>query len=239
MTSILEALSRRPFSVVGHRGAAGVKPENTLASLEYAVENGADVVEVDVRATKDGKLILLHDESFERLVGLPLKARDLEYKWILENIRIGGERIASLEDALRHIGDKVYMFIEIKEPDITVDAIELVRRYGLINRVAFISFYDEVLSTVKTVEPRIVTGLIYFKPPGRIFDAKRLGARIVLPYYRIASSKANATAHKLGLKVVVWTVNDLEVARQMINRGADAIASDYPDMMARFRDELK
>ncbi len=239
MTSILEALSRRPFSVVGHRGAAGVKPENTISSLKFAVDSGADVIEIDVRATKDNVLILLHDESFERLVGIPLKARDLEYRWIKENIRIGGEEIATLEDALRIIGDKANLFIEIKEPDITVDAIDLVKTYGLISRVALISFYDEVLSTVKSAEPRIVTGLIYFKPPGRIFEAKRLGAKIVLPYYRIASSKANAVAHKLGFKVVVWTINDLETAKQMINRGVDAIASDYPDMMVRFRNELR
>ena len=239
MTSILEALSRRPFSVVGHRGAAGVKPENTLSSLRFAMESGADVIEIDVRATKDNVLILLHDESFERLVGIPLKARDLEYKWIKENIRIGGEEIATLEDALRIVGDKAFLFIEIKEPDITTMAIDLVKTYGLVNRVAFISFYDEVLSIVRSIEPRIVTGLIYFKPPGRIFEAKRLGAKIVLPYYRIASAKANAVAHKLGFKVVAWTINDLETAKQMINKGVDAIASDYPDMMVRFRNELR
>lgn len=239
MTSILDALSKKPFSVVGLRGAAGVKPENTLSSLWFAVNTGADVVEIDVRATKDNVLILLHNESFERLTGIPLRARDLEYRWIRENIRIGGEKIATLEDALRFIGDRANLLIEVKEPDITGDAVDLIRMYGLIDKTAIISFYDEVLSTVKRIDPRIVTGLLYFKATGKILKARRLGAKIVLPYYRIASPKSITIAHKLGFKIVVWTINDLETAMQMINRGVDAIASDYPDMMARFRNELK
>ncbi len=238
MASILEALSRKPFSVVGHRGAAGVKPENTLEGIEYALKIGADVVEVDVRSTKDNVLILLHDETFERLAGIPLRARDLDYSWIKKNIRLNDETIPTLDEALDLVRDNGYMFIEVKEPDVTGRVIELVEKHKLVDRVAIISFYDEALAIAKTQRPDIVVGLIYFKPPGRIFDAKRLKARIVLPYYRIASAKANRTAHKLGLKVVVWTINDGETARDMLNRGVDAIASDYPDLLVRFREEI-
>lgn len=67
---ILEKLSIKPFSIVGHRGAAGRLPENTLRAFQFAIEAGADVVECDVRRTKDGKLILLHDKDFKRVAGV-------------------------------------------------------------------------------------------------------------------------------------------------------------------------
>ena len=133
---------------------------------------------------------------------------------------------------------RVGLFIEIKEPETTDRVVELVVKHGMAGDVAIISFYDEALKRVKELRPEITTGLIYFKPPGRIFDAKKLGASIALPRYNIASEKANRLAHRLGLKVVVWTVNDEELAREMVRRGVDGIASDYPDMLIGLRRRL-
>ncbi len=235
---ILEKLSKKPFSIVGHRGAKGVKPENTLASLSYAVEKGVDIVEVDVRRTKDNHLILLHDPDFERLTGKKIKPSDMELSYIKENIKIDGQPVATLDEALELIDGKVGMFIEIKEPETIDDVLERVLLHNALEWTAIISFYDKALIRAKELLPSIKTGLIYFKPPGRIFDAKKLNADFVLPYYRIATAKANYTAHKVGLKVVVWTINDKNTAKEMLKRKADAMATDYPEILVKFREKI-
>ncbi len=235
---IKELLNKKPFGIVGHRGARGVKPENTISAIEYGIKAGVDIVEVDVRRTKDGKLILLHDPDFKRFTGRTIKPSELELSFIKENIKIDGEPVATLDEALETVNGKVGMFIEIKEPITTDDVLASVLKHKALDWVAIISFYDNALTMSKQLLPSITTGLIYMKPPGRIFDAKKLEADFVLPYYKIATAKANYTAHKLGLKVVVWTINDKETAKEMLERKADVMATDYPDLLVEFRDRL-
>ncbi|MET1159487.1 MAG: glycerophosphodiester phosphodiesterase [Thermoprotei archaeon] len=232
---ILDRLGVKPFAVIGHRGSSSRYPENTIAAIEYAISTGVDIVEVDIRSTRDGKLVVFHDPDFKRLFGIDGKLRDVTYDWIRSSLRLGDQTIPLLEEVLDTVKNRVGLFAEIKEPEITEKVVETIREYGLVGDTAIISFYDEALEIAKRVEPGIVTGLIYYKPPGRIIDAKKLGASIVLPRYTIATAKANELAHRLGLKVVVWTVNDVETAREMVKRGADGIATDYPEKIIELR----
>ncbi len=234
---ILEALNREKFIVIGHRGAAGYEIENTLKSIKRAISIGVDVIEVDVRATRDGKIILLHDDNFKRIAGLDSKARDLSYEEILNRVNLGDEKIPLLEDALGEVAGKVGLFIEIKEPDTVKQVIEIVKEHEAVNWVGIVSFFDDAISMARKLEPTIPTGLIYFRPPGRIFDAKKLGARIVLPRFNLATEKANKMAHKLKLFVITWTVNDVNLAKRVIKNGVDGIASDCPDKIIRLRNE--
>ena len=237
--NIISRLSRKPFSIIGHRGAKGLEPENTLRSISRALEIGVDIVEIDVRSTKDGVLILLHDEDFSRVAGIPVKARNLAFKEIREEIRVYGESVPTLEEALEFVNGKSGLFIEIKEPETTGNIIKLLRRCGLPESVALVSFHDEALIAARRMEQSIVTGLIYSRPPGRIIDAKKIGAKIVLPRYPLATEKAVSLAHRLGLKVAVWTVNDPSIAEKMVERGVDAIATDYPDRLVELRESYK
>ncbi|ADI31252.1 glycerophosphodiester phosphodiesterase [Staphylothermus hellenicus] len=236
--SIIDLLSVKPFAVIGHRGAAGRYPENTLKSIEYAIGLGVEIVEVDVRATRDGEIIVFHDPDLKRLFGISKSVGELDYSWIRNNLRLGSEYIPLLREVLELVKDRVGLFVEVKEPVITRRVVELISKYNMISDVAIISFYDEALVEAKQLIPNIVTGLIYFKPPGRLFDAKKLGANIVLPRYNIATLKANQLAHKLKLKVVVWTVNSEKLVYEMIRREVDGIASDYPDLLINIRKKL-
>ena len=137
----MKALERRPFAIVGHRGAAGLEPENTIKSIKRALEIGVDIIEIDVRSTKDGALILLHDEDFKRLAGVKLKARDLLLNEIKEKITIKGEEVATLEDAISVINGKVGLFIEVKEPETTLKIIDLIKAYNATSWIAIISFF--------------------------------------------------------------------------------------------------
>ena len=237
--TILDRLNKKPFAVVSHRTAAGVYPENSLGGIEYSIRVGADIVEFDVRMTRDGLLVLHHDEDFKRLYGIDMKVRDVTYEWIIKNITLGNdEKIPLLEDALEKTRGKIGVFVEIKESDTTSQVVKTIEKYGDVGDTAIISFYDEAITTVKRIRSDVITGLIYFKPPGRIFDAKKLKADLVLPHYRIATRKANQLAHRLKLKVVVWTINDEDKVIEAYQRGADGIASDYPEKLVEMRKML-
>ncbi|SNZ10560.1 glycerophosphoryl diester phosphodiesterase [Persephonella hydrogeniphila] len=236
---IIERLSVKPFSVIGHRGAKGVKPENTVSAIQYGIDSGADIIEVDIRKTRDGKLILLHDKDFKRLTGRALSPSQLDFEFIRENITIEGEPVATLEEALDTVNGKAGLFIEIKEPDTTDNAVKMVKEKNAENWVAFISFYEEALQRVKEIDSSLKTGLIYMRPPGKIIEAKNINAEIVLPLYRLATEKAISFAHRLRLKVVSWVINDFETAKMMYHRKSDGIASDYPNEAVKWRERLK
>ena len=237
---MLEKLSVKPFAVVGHRGAKGECAENTLPCIEHAVKIGVDIVEVDVRETKDGELIILHDEDFKRVAGVDLKPKDLTLKEIKERIRIYGKHeVPTLSEVLDFIkGTDVGIFIEIKEPPTTTKIVSLVEEYSLENRVSLISFYSEALEGVKALNPKLITGLIYIKPQNAIIKAKEIKAKLILPYYKVATPKAVAFAHRLKLKVVSWVINDESSFERSYNANVDAMATDVPNWLLKKRQEI-
>ncbi len=234
---VIAALSRRPFSIVGHRGAAGLAPENTLAALEAAVRAGADVAEFDVQVTSDDVPVASHDPVVEADGGRRVDIRSTSFEE-LRRVRVRGEPIPSIREVVEAARGRIALFLEVKEPRDTGLVVDLVKELGACSYVAVISFHEEAVREALHRCPGMATGIIYFRPPGKILDCKRLGCRIVLPRYPLATQKAVALAHRLGLKVVAWTVNSEEWARKLVERGVDAIATDYPDRLARLRSSL-
>jgi len=236
--SILKALSKHPFAVIGHRGAAGLALENTLTAFKKALEVGVDIAEFDVQVTADGIPVLLHDETLERIAGVHINVRNTSFSK-LKNITLpNGEKLATLEELLALDSGKLPLFIEVKHAKDTNKVLEVIAREKATDYVAVISFHEEALRIAKKKLPTIPRGLIYATPPGKIIEARRLGCQIVLPRYTLATEKAVAFAHRLGLKVVAWTVNDTLTATRLVKRGVDAIASDYPDRMIELRKRL-
>ncbi|MFN7105114.1 MAG: glycerophosphodiester phosphodiesterase, partial [Pyrobaculum sp.] len=136
-------------------------------------------------------------------------------------IQKGKYRVATLREALEAVGGTAGVFIEIKNP-LDVDAVlEVVRETGAERWAAVISFYDTALEKVE-----IYKGLIYAQPPGRVVEAKRLGCHLVLPHYRLATARSIALAHRLGLHVVAWTINQPQKARELWGLGVDGVATD-------------
>ena len=237
MNTILEILDRKPFAVIGHRGASGYVLENTIPSIERSIKLGVDIVECDVQLSSDGVPVVFHDEDLKRLGGISKKISELSLDEI-KKIDLNGYRIPTLEEVLDVTSDKVGLFIEVKDPNATNKVVDLLVEKDILDQVAIISFHDEVLKTVKRINNKVITGLLYFKPPGRIFEAKKMGAKIVLPRYNIATKKANDTAHRLKLKVATWVVNTISLAEKMYKNGVDAMATDYPDKIIEFRNSL-
>jgi glycerophosphoryl diester phosphodiesterase len=231
MHRVLEALSRK--AVVGHRGFPRRRPENTIASFVAAVEAGADIIEMDVWKTADDVVVVIHDGAVTTPDGV-LKVKEARWRE-LSGYRVDGEPIPTLEGALQAVAGRAGVFVEVKDPEAAGLVGDVLRRVGAASWTAVISFHEEALVPLKGLVP---LGLIYAKPPGRIADARRLGLDLVLPHYRLATARAVDFAHRMGLKVVAWTVNDGRTMEGLWSRGVDGIASDDVELAVSVRNKF-
>jgi len=216
------------FLRVGHRGARAYEIENTLDSFRKAMELGANAVELDVRQSKDGKLIISHDDSLKKVFGkdVPVNEATLE-----ELKQATGSKILTLEEALRFLDRKVEkILVELKEAGYEKKVLDAIRKEQLEDRVIIVSFLEEALAHVRNLDRKIETGLIYAKFRNPLDAALKLNAHYLVPLYRFVHARDVEKAHKNNLKVIVWTINTKEEAREYIAKGVDGIASDKPDI---------
>ncbi len=213
---------------VGHRGARAYEIENTLESFRKAIELGANAVELDVRTSNDAQLIISHDDNLKRVFGKDVRLSEAT----LEELKqLTGNRIATLEEALHFIGRRVEkILVELKEFGYERKVLDVIRKEKLEDRVIIVSFHEEVLAHVRTLDKKIETGLIYSKFKKPIDAALKLNAQYLVPLYRFVHRRDIAKAHKKNLKVIVWTINTTMEAQNYIAKDVDGIASDKPDI---------
>jgi glycerophosphoryl diester phosphodiesterase len=216
------------FLKVGHRGAKAYEIENTLESFQKAIELGANAVELDVRISKDGNLIVSHDDNLKKSFGEDILLSEAT----LEELKqVTGNRIASLGEALHFVDGKVEkILVELKEAGYEKKVLEVIRKEKLQDRVIVVSFHEEALAHVRKLDKKIETGLIYAKFTKPVDAALRLNAQYLVPLYRFVHTGDLEKAYKNNLKVIVWTINTKEEGRQYIDKGVDGIASDRPDI---------
>jgi len=218
------------FIIIAHRGASAYEPENTVKAFERAIELGADAIELDVRLSKDGIPIVLHDETLERVAGVNVRVRELPLSEIKKFRVFGSEPIPTLEEVLASFAPRIPVFIELKEVEAVKPVAEIVKHLGVTERVALISFHLEALRAIKSIAGDFITGLIISR---RIYSLKNflhLDIEAILPRYDVVSPRLVREAHAHGLKVYAWTVNDPAIAVRMIGFGVDGIATDKPDI---------
>ncbi|MDX9713801.1 MAG: glycerophosphodiester phosphodiesterase [Dissulfurispiraceae bacterium] len=217
------------FLKVGHRGARAYETENTLASFQKAVELGANAVELDVRATADSVPIVFHDEDLKRVFGSDTVIARSSFSAIQQ---AGNSKIPSLQEALAFIGSKVQkIIIELKETGLEQQVLDVVNSLKMQKKVIIASFHEEAISTVRGLNSAIETGLIYAKHRNPVAAALELKAQYLIALYKLVHTKNIETAHKHGLKIIVWTINTKEEADAFRAKGVDGIASDMPDIL--------
>ncbi len=220
------------FLKVGHRGAKAYETENTLESFRKAIELGANAIELDVRQSRDEKLIISHDDNLKKVFG---KDRRVNMATLEELKQLSADRVPTLEEALISIDKKVdKILVELKEAGYEKKVLDIIRTQRLKDRIIIVSFHEESLAAVKNLDSEIETGLIYTKFRSKIRNpiqaAMKLNARYLVPLYRFVHTKDIEKAHENNLKVIVWTINTKEEAGQYIAKGVDGIASDKPDI---------
>lgn len=217
------------FLKVGHRGARAYEIENTLKSFRKALELGANAVELDVRQSKDRKLILSHDENLKRVFGSDVPVSHATLK---ELNQLTDSKILTLEKALHFLDSKVdKILVELKETGYEKKVLDLIVKAKLLDRIIVVSFHEDALAAMRSLHNKIETGLIYVRSRKPMDAAKEVGAAYLLPMYRFVHTKDVEKAHENNLKVIVWTINTQKDAREYSAKRVDGIASDRPDIL--------
>ena len=237
--------------IVAHRGASADAPENTLASVLEAWDQGAPAVEIDVRLTKDDRVILLHDDDTGRVAGEELIAAHTDSS-ILRRLDAGswkgeqwkGERIPFLEEVLETIPPEGRMFVEVKSGPMSAPAIvDIIQESGMGKQVTVMSFDISVVRALLEVGPELrthwIVGVRRDPDTDEIipFDracldrAKRAGCKGVNVSHAGVTAEFVRTADKSGLELNVWTVDDESRARQLTEWGVKGITTNRPGAM--------
>ena len=239
--------TQRPM-LIGHRGAAGLAPENTIASFAKAIEIGVDAVELDVRASRDGQVVVIHDAAVDRTTNGAGKVADLSAAEIRGldaggwfGPKYAGQRIPLLREALKLIGVETVCCVEVKELGLAREIADIIQKAGASDSVRVLSFMAEYGAALKSLSvglPFVLLGApsaeeIESDPRAWIRRAIEAEATALSLQFRGIVPHLVSEAHAAGLDVWAWTVNELGDMLHLVEMGVDAIASDRPDILVR------
>ena len=230
--------------VIAHRGASAYLPENTLAAYELAVAQAADMIEVDLHLTRDGEVVVVHDEELERIGGRG-EVADASLAEVRGLDAGAGHRVPTLSELLDGFGSRIALNLELKQGSrgayagLPALAAAGVRGRGLLGRTLFSSFYDPVLQELRRVEPdaRIALLLSRRAPEGWVERAHALAAEAVNPELPLVDRAFVERAHAERLAVYVFTVDPLSEMRRLLELGVDGLFTNVPDRMRRLVEE--
>ena len=240
---------------IGHKGAAALEPENTLRSLERAVELGVDLVEFDVLDLEDGTLVLAHSDDLREVshgaAEGPVRSRSLE------ELRAVAPDLPTLDEALAFLARRAPQTgvqVDVKWHGYEAGVAEALRRHELVERAVVSSFHPSSLQAFARLEPGLARGLTYpwdrRGVTGRQFLAPALRAglaalRLSLPlrierllaqaeatvamlHHSVVSRPVVARCHSLGVPVLTWTVDDPAVLESVVRAGVDGVTTNDP-----------
>ena len=241
--------------LLAHRGFSGKYPENSPLAFQKAVEETrADGIESDVHISKDGQLVIFHDAMVDRTSNGTGYIKDMTYEDLLaldiggwKSPEFAGQHIWTLGQLLGFCKEtKLLLNLELKNyevfyPELEERVIAEIRAARMEDQVFVSSFNHISIQRFKALCPEIETGLLYDKP---LLDIghyiQRSSADNMHPRYMLLQYQPELMElyHSRGMKVCVWTVNDEENMRDMLNRGADCVISNYPDLLCRVAEDM-
>jgi glycerophosphoryl diester phosphodiesterase len=240
---------RFPVMVVAHRGFSGSAPENTMIAFKKGMEAGSDMIELDVRLSKDGEVVVIHDETLERTTSGRGRVIDLTLDELKKldagskfNSSFSGEKITTLREVLQlaHSHDQTLVNIELKKGDygrwtifdLADRALREVEKAGMAGRVLFSSFDPSVLERLVKVDARIWVAYLYSKPwnmPGEVTGGRPFS---ILNCRKTVLTRENISrAHQESIRIGVYTLNTEEEMEKFIDLKVDAIITDYPERL--------
>ncbi|MCD6592651.1 glycerophosphodiester phosphodiesterase [Candidatus Bathyarchaeota archaeon] len=220
------------IKVTGHRGAAGLEPENTLRSIRRAIDLGVDRVEIDVRVTRDGRLVVIHDETVDRTTNGHGYVNELTLDEIRKLNAGKGEKVPTLEEVLEITRGKVELQIELKVPEATGSTLRLIERENAEGEVIITSFIHDLLRRAHDFNPELRTGALFFNVEGDICrKALNVYSKAIHVYYRNVDAELVRHAHEMGLEIEVWNPDEPKEMMRMIKLGVDSIGTNRPDIL--------
>lgn len=259
MSAWQELVRERGCLRVGHRGAAGLAPQNTLLAFQRAIELGVDAVELDVRRTADGHLVVIHcEELAETTDGTGLVSSHTLNE--LRGLDAGqGERIPVFGEALEYLRGRVLVVVDVKVPAIVEQVVRVIGDHGMRERVLLCALGAESLCRAHALAPDISTAFSYPDDVGGVSTKPYLAAvvsaglatmRATLPWrvagmirgaqaggamlhQRVISPALVAEVHRHGWTIGAWTVDDPQEMMRLRAMGVDSITSNRPDLLVQ------
>jgi glycerophosphoryl diester phosphodiesterase len=249
------------FQRVAHRGGSQLAPQNTLAAFRNALALPIDAIELDVHLSRDGQLVVIHDNTVEKLTDGEGNILDLDFAY-LRSLNAaahfpGGwpqaQQIPTLREVLDLAKGRVQVCIEIKSskrdgqhgryPGIAKKVMDEVRAAGMLNNVLIISFDWLILPSIKALEPHVQTGALVSRDvwtPDAEHALDNLFAQVAALRcewldmdHRLYTPGLADLVHANGFKLGLWTVNSLDELRMLTAAGVDSLTTDRPDLFAR------
>ncbi|SEM51909.1 glycerophosphodiester phosphodiesterase [Nonomuraea pusilla] len=240
-------------TAVAHRGASAYAPENTVAAVELAAAQGADMVEVDVQETRDHQLVLMHDTTLARTTDVesvhpglsPWRVADLTLAQIRRldagswfGRQYAGQRVPTLAEVLDVAGDAgVGLLVELKDPRLHPGveerlAAELRRDPAWLRdgRLVVQSFDWASMQTFHRLLPGVPVGLLGRAPTSRLAELARYADQVNPPYETLSAEYVKLV-HQAGLRVFAWTVDSPDAMRRMIAYGVDGVITNRPRVL--------
>lgn len=238
----------------GHRGAAGIAPENTLPSFRRAVADGARYLELDVHATRDGVVVVIHDPTLDRTTDGSGEVRALSFDELRRHdagfrfesagghpYRGRGVRVPALEELLDEL-PAVPLNVEIKqaEPPIEDAVVRLLERRAALARVVLAAEDHAIMERIRARAPQAATSASYAETraffegcfagalEGFASPARALQVPARYESFELVTPRTLAAAHALGLEMHVWTVNEEVEIERLLRLGVDGVMSDFP-----------
>jgi glycerophosphoryl diester phosphodiesterase len=241
--------------IFAHRGACAHAPENTIASFELALAQQADAIELDVKLSSDGVVIVHHDPTVDRTTDGKGRIKDLTLAELKKldagsffSEKFKGERIPTLEEVFESVGKRTFINVELtnyKTPrDHLVETVcMLVKKHQMQKRVIFSSFFASNLSKAGSYLPEAPRGLLalngFLGAWARSFGFTFGKYQALHPYLSDTTQQEVSRVHQLKRRIHVWTVNKAEDMRRLFGWGVDGIFTDDPQLAIQVRAESK
>jgi glycerophosphoryl diester phosphodiesterase len=229
------------FMVIAHRGASSYAPENTLAAFDLALDLGCRHLELDVDLTRDGHIIVMHDDTVDRTTNGtgPVGSHTLAELRALDagawfGAQFAGERIPTYAEVLERYQGRVHLHTELKgrAAHLASGTADLMRQYGMVEHVTVTSFQQPRLAEIRAYAPELPTGwLVSEVSDATIAQARGLGLTQICPRANTVTPALVRRLHVEGFVVRAWGVADEALMRQVVEAGADGMTVNFPDKL--------
>jgi glycerophosphoryl diester phosphodiesterase len=227
-------MSPQPFLIIGHRGAAGLEPENTLRSFACAIDLGVDGIELDVYCV-DGRLVVIHDDTLERTTNGRGEVMQTSFD-ALRRLDAGrGERIPTLEEVFALVPSGFFVNVELKGAGTAEPVARSIAEHPQVD--ALVSSFDHAeLERFRAVSADTRVAPLFHRSATDAFEvADRLRAWSINLSVKLADADRLKRIAERGYRSLVYTVNDVATARRLEAAGATGVFTDYPDRMTTLR----
>jgi glycerophosphoryl diester phosphodiesterase len=232
------------FMVIAHRGASSYAPENTFAAFELAIRMGAHHIELDVEATNDGHIVVIHDDTVDRTTNGtgPVTGQSLAALQALDagswfGAQFSSERIPTFDEVLGRYKGRVHIHAEIKGRStyLSERTADLVRQHGMIDQVTITSFQTARLEEIRAYAPELPTGWLLAEASGAVVaQARTIGVRQICPRADTVTTEMVSRLHAEGFAVRAWGVATEALMRQVVRSGADGATVNFPDKLLAY-----